>query len=184
MNKIYFFFLLIPAFLFSQQKPEKLRFFTILEANIGFDVAAIIREKQVTSEYERQNLDPGKFNYGFAAQAGFQPINWFALGTGLRYSFVDPNFHVMYWNVQPYFFINNPKDEDFVFLSANYGTQINRTASKNAKFVGISAGFFEPISKHFGNKFQLNLEVQNFDGNGTFFIGFSYGITFFSNKNL
>lgn len=184
MNKIYFLLLLIPALAFAQEKPEKLNFFGTVEANIGFDVAAMIKEKQVTSEYERQNLDPGKFNYGFSAQACFQPLNWFALGTGLRYSFVDPNFHVIYWNVQPYFFINDPKDEDFIFLSANYGTQINRTVSKNAKFVGISAGFFEPISNHLGNKFQVNLEVQDFDRNGTLFIGFSYGITFFSNKNL
>ena len=184
MKKIYFLLLLISNFLFSQEKPNKLGIFGVVEANIGFDVAAMIKQSQVTSEYQRQNLDPGKFNYGFAAQVGYQPLNWFALGIGLRYSYVDPNFHVIYWTVQPFFIISNPQDEEFTYISANFGTQINHTSSKNAKLIGLSFGFFEPITKSLGNKFQINLDVQNFDGNSTFFIGFSYGITFFSNKKL
>lgn len=184
MNKIYFLILLISNFLYSQDKANKLGIFAGVEANVGFDVAAMIKEKQATSEYERQNLDPGKFNYGFTAQVGYQPLNWFALATGLRYAYVDPNFHVVYWTFQPFFIISNPKDEEFTYISANFGTQINHTASKNAKLVGLSVGFFEPITKNFGNKFQVNLEVHNFDGNSTLFVGFSYGIAFFSNKKL
>lgn len=184
MKKLYFLFLLIPTIIFSQEKSNKLGFFGTAEANVGFDVGAMIKENQVTSEYERQKLDPGKFNYGFTTQVGFQPLQWFAMGTGLRYSYVNPNFHVIYWTLQPYFIISSPKDDEFTFISINYGSQINNTASKNAKLIGLSVGFFEPITKNLGNKFQLSLEAQNFDGNGTLFLGFTYGILLFSNKKL
>ena len=185
MKKFYFLLLIFPTLIFSQEKRNKLGFFGSVEANIGYDVAAMIKESQVTNEYERENLDPGKFNYGFSAQAGYQPLNWFALGTGLRYSFVNPNFHVIYWNIQSYFFVNNPEvEENRVYISANFGTQINKTASRNAKVIGLSVGGFGPVTKNLGNKFQVNLEVQDFDGNGTLFVGFTYGIAIFSNKNL
>lgn len=186
MNKYLWsiFFVVLSLKTFSQEKSNKLGLFGVVEANVGFDVAAMIKENKATNEYDRQRLDPGKFNYGFAAQLGYQPLNWFALGTGVRYSYVDPNFHVVYWTLQPFFIVSNPRDEEFTYVSANFGTQINQTASKNAKLAGISVGFFEPITKNLGNKFQINLEVQNFDGNSTFFVGFSYGITIFSNKKL
>lgn len=177
-------FLIFSILVFSQEKANKLGLFGTLEANIGLDVAAMIKESQATNEYERQKLDPGKFNYGFATQLGYQPLNWFAFATGVRYSYVDPNFHVVYWTVQPFFIVSNPKDEEFTYISANFGTQINRTASENAKLFGLSVGFFEPITKNLGNKFQVNLEVQDFDGNSTLFVGFSYGIAIFSNKKL
>ncbi|KQT16820.1 hypothetical protein ASG31_10600 [Chryseobacterium sp. Leaf404] len=178
------FFVILSLKTFSQENSNKLGLFGVMEANVGFDVAAMIKDSQVSDEYERQNLDPGKFNYGFAAQAGYQPLDWFALATGFRYSYVDPNFHVLYWTFQPFFIVSNPKDEEFTYISANFGKQINNTASKNAVLAGFSVGFFEPITQNVGNKFQINLEVQNFDGNSTLFVGFSYGIAFFSNRKL
>ena len=186
MKKFYLFFVLnFFCFGFSQEKANyKLGFFSSVEANFGFDLAAMIKSDRAQTEYEKQQLDPGKFNYGFTAQVGYQPINWFAIGTGLRYSFVDPNFHVIYFTLQPYFFVGNPKDAEFTYLSLNMGRQINQTASRNAGFIGLSIGRFEPINKRFGNKFQINLETQSFDGEGTLFVGFTYGLTFFSNKEL
>ena len=184
MRNFYILILFFSSFLFGQEKSKKLGFFTTVEANLGFDLGAIIKESQVTNEYEKRNLDPGKFNYGFAAQVGYQPLNWLALGTGLRYSYVDPNFHVVYWSLQPYIIVSNSKDEEKYYISPTFGTQINHTASRNAKFFGIGVGAFEPVKNKFANKFQVNVEVQDFDGNGTVFVGFTYGITLFSNKNL
>lgn len=183
MKKASIFSLIFLSFCFNAQEiSSKLGLFGSVDANIGFDVAGMIKQSQATTEYEKQQLKPGKFNYGFSAQAGYQFANWFALGSGLRYSYVDPNFHVVYWNVQPYFFLGNSKSEDYTYISASFGKQINHTASRNAKNYGIYFGKFEPINSHLGNKFQISLDVQDFDGNGTLFLGITYGLVFFSNK--
>ena len=65
-------------FLFSQEKPNKLGVFTTLDANIGFDLGSIIRDNQAKSDYEKSQLPPGKYNYGFSLLAGYQPLKWFS----------------------------------------------------------------------------------------------------------
>lgn len=169
---------------FAQKKSTKLGVFTSVDANIGFDLASIMRDNQAQNEYEKSQLPPGKFNYGFSLLTGYQPLNWFSLSGGLRYSYIDPNFHLLYYKVQPNFYINNPEADDLVYLFANFGAKINHTAAKKAGFVGIGIGKTEPLSKRFGHQFQLSLDDQIIDGNGSIFIGLSYGIILFSNKNL
>ena len=184
MKKYYLLFLLVSAFVFSQDKPSKLGMFGTLEANVGLDLADIIRNNRAKTDDERSQLPPGKFNYGFTSQIGFQSLNWFALSGGIRYSFIDPNYHLLYAMAQPTFFISDPKDEDFEYLFASVGTKINYTAAKNAGFVGIGAGKIEPINTRFGHKFQLNADLQVLDGESNIFVGLTYGIIVFSNKNL
>lgn len=184
MKKIYYLFLLIPILGFAQEKPNKLGVFGSIETNIGFDLGDMIRTSNAKTDYEKSQLPSGKFNYGFASQIGFQPLNWFALSGGLRYSYIDPNYHLLYFTVQPYFFLGDPRDEDFGFIFVNYGNKMNQTAARNGGFVGLGIGKIEPLSKRFGHKFQLYLEDQILDGNGNIFIGLSYGIVIFSNQKL
>lgn len=179
-------FLLLAGIFVSAQKSEnhKLGLFSSIEANVGFDLASIIRDKNAKTDYERSQLPPGKFNYGFSGQVGFQPWNRFALSSGIRYSYIDPNYHLLYLTAQPSFFLGDPKDEEFTYIFANASMKINQTAATNAGFVGLGIGKVIPAANRLGNKFQLYLENQVLDGNSSVFVGFSYGLIFFSNKTL
>lgn len=97
----------------------------------------MIRNNKKQTEYEKWQSSPGKFNYGFSVNIGFQPLNWFALNGGLRYSYIDSDFHMIYATVQTMFFMNDPKYEDFEYLFLQLGSNINATASDNANFVGL-----------------------------------------------
>ncbi|SKB66248.1 hypothetical protein SAMN05660477_00575 [Soonwooa buanensis] len=185
MKKHLFFLLLVfSSFVFSQDYPprKKLGFFTTLDAGVGFDLASIVRNSQAKTDYELSQVPPGKYNYGFSSQVGYQPISWFALAGGLRYSYIDPNYHLLYFTIQPYFFVNDKTDDDFFFISAKYGNKINQTAAKNAGFIGLSLGKIEPMTNNLGQYFSVNLENQVLDGEGTFFVGLTYGLILFSNK--
>lgn len=170
--------------IFAQKQSYRLGFFTSIDANVGLDLADIIRTNQAQTEFEKENLPPGKYNYGFNLLAGYQPLNWFSISGGLRYSYIDPNYHMLYYKVQPQVYVGNLKDEDYTYLFANFGTKINHTAAKQAGFIGLGFGMVEPLSKRFGHQFQVYLDDQILDGSGNVFIGISYGIILFSNKNL
>ena len=185
MKKHLFFLLLVfSTFVFSQDYPprKKLGFFTTLDAGVGFDLASLIRNRQAKTDYEVSQVPPGRYNYGFSSQVGYQPISWFAVAGGLRYSYIDPNYHLLYFTIQPYFFISDKTDDDFLFISAKYGNKINHTAAKNAGFIGISLGKMEALTNNLGQYFSVNLEDQVLDGEGTFFVGLTYGLMLFSNK--
>ena len=176
--------ILASGLFFSQEKSNKLGFFSSIDANIGFDLGDIIRTNKAQTQYEIDQLPPGKYHYGFSAMVGYHPLNWFSLSGGLRYSYIDPNFHLIYFKVQPQVFVGDLKDEDYTYFFANFGRKINQTAAKEAGFVGIGFGMIEPFGKRFGHQFQVNLDDQIIDGSGTIFIGISYGIILFSNKDL
>lgn len=176
--------LFISVFNFAQEKPFKLGFFTSIDANIGLDLGDIIRSNQAKTDYEKSQLPPGKFNYGLSGMIGFQPLNWFSISGGLRYSFIDPNYHLIYYKVQPQFYLGNNGDDDLNYLFFNFGNKLNETAANTAGYVGIGFGKIETLSKRFGHQFQVHLDYQNLDRDANVFIGFSYGIILFSNKNL
>ena len=129
MKNFYLLFLIFPFLGFGQEKAAKLGAFSTLETNIGLDLAQMIRDGRAKTDYEKSQLPPGKYNYGFTAQIGVQPLNWFALGGGLRYSYIDPNYHLLYAMVQPKFFLGDTRDEEFFYLFGSMGTKINRTAA-------------------------------------------------------
>ena len=186
MKRIFLILLLIiSATSFAQDEtPKRLGFFTSIDANVGFDLGSIIKNNQANDDYERSQLPPGKFNYGISAMVGYQPWKWFAISGGSRYSYIDPNYHLIYWKVEPKFIISDALDEDLGYLFFNFGNKINETAASKAGFVGIGFGKIETLSKRFGHQFQIYLDVQRIDNESPVFVGFSYGIILFSNKNL
>lgn len=181
---LFIFLIIISSSSFAQESPKKLGVFTSFDVNIGLDLADMIRRNRVQSDYEESQLPPGKFNYGISGMIGFQPLKWFAISGGLRYSYIDPNYHMVYWKVEPKFIINDALDEDFGYLFVNFGNKINETNANNASFVGIGIGKTETLSKRFGHQFQVSLDFQKIDHDTNIFIGISYGIILFSNKNL
>ena len=168
----------------AQQTADRLGFYTTLDADIGLDLASIIRNTKEKTIKEQYAEPPGKFHYGFSLLAGYQLLNRFSISGGVRYSFIDPNYHLIYYKVQPNFFLGDPKNQDFMYIFANFGSKLNHTAAKNAGFAGIGIGKIEPLNQRFGHQFQISLDDQIIDGNATVFIGLSYGIILFSNKNL
>ena len=187
MKKRFLYILIfISGFAFSQQKENlKLGFFSSLQADVGLDLAGIIREKKDPSIYYfEQNKYPTYFTYGFTGQVGYQPLNWFAMAAGLRYSYITPKFHNVYWMVQPYFFVSNPQDREFRYITASFGRQLNTTHGlSDGGFMGLGVGGFGLISERVAQKVQFNLDVHSADY-AVWFLGVSYGITIFSNKNL
>lgn len=185
MKKIFVIVLILfSPLIFAQEKPLKLGVFSTIDLNIGFDLPAIIKNNQAESEYEKSQLPPGKFNYGSSFMMGFHAVSWFSVSGGFRYSYIDPNYHLLYYKIQPQFYVGNPRDEDFLYLFANFGMKLNQTAAKKAGFFGIGVGKIEPLSKRFGHQFQISLDNQVTDNESNIFLGFSYGIVLFSNKNL
>lgn len=182
MNKFFLLLIFISVLGFSQQKNkyEKMGLYSTTNVNIGMDLVQLIKDKN-KSDYELHNSPPGKFNYGITSVLGYHFFRRFALGTGLRYSFVDSNYHLIYALVQSKFIINNPEEDDPVFLNINFGKQINKTATNNATVIGLELGKTEILNNRFGHQFSLNLDAQIFE-QGTLFVGFAYGITIFSNK--
>ena len=181
---LFIFLIIISSSSFAQESPKKLGFFTSFDVNIGLDLADMIRRNRVQSDYEESQLPPGKFNYGITGMVGYQAFKWFSISGGLRYSFIDPNYHLVYYKVQPQFYLNSDSDDDFTFLFLNFGNKLNETAAKKASFVGIGIGKTETLSKRFGHQFQVSLDFQKIDHDTNVFIGISYGIILFSNKNL
>ena len=183
MKKLYLILLLISVLGFSQEKNkiEKMGLYSTTTINLGLDLVQMIADKG-KSDYELQNSPPGKFNYGITSILGYHLFNRLSLGTGLRYSFVDSNYHLVYLLAQSKIYLDDPEEEDPLFLNINYGKQINRTAINNATVIGIEIGKIEVLNNRFGHQFSINLDAQIFE-QGTLFVGFSYGITIFSNKD-
>lgn len=169
--------------IFSQIKsPRIMGWYTTVDANIGYDLADIIRTSLSNEDdiiYENQEF--GRFNYGFSAQIGFQPIRRFSLSAGFRYSYITPNFHLLYNVFQANYFINLNQSEDFDYIFLKGGSQMNKSAVDDAGFIGIGYGKIEPLGKHFGHQYQIFMESQ-VHHEGTWFIGVSYGITLFNKK--
>lgn len=188
MKILLLFLMLAPCqLLFSQGTKENLKLGTFgsLQADVGFDLPSILGKKLQTNEYEyRYSNQKTYFTGGFSSQIGYQPLNWLALAGGIRYSYISPMFHNLYWTVQPYFFITKPENLDFGYFTLQIGRQFNKTQGLDDNgFVQVGVGKFDVINNHTAQKFQLSLDVQLAD-DSIWFLGISYGITFFSNKDL
>lgn len=175
-------FVLISSTLFSQKKKNhKWDFFGIVQADIAFDLASLIKGDR--------NYDANEetyFSYGSQANIGYQPLNWFALSGGLRYAYVTPKYHNLLWNIQPYFIISDPEDEDKEFLTFSLGKQINNTQGiRENSFFGLGYGKTIYTNQHLAQKVQLTLDSHFIKGKDKILlIGISYGIIIFSNRNL
>jgi hypothetical protein len=180
--------LMISLQLFSQVDPAKkpkMDFYFNSNLNVGYNLGNRIKENQNKDSYDyQQNVAPflpNDFTYGISAIGGYNFLPNFAIGTGLKYSYIDPNFHIMYWMIQPKV-IFNPGDEAF-FIDLTYGKQFNQSAVSNADFWSLKAGIQVSYSKRLSQEGGLFLEGSQLGNTGAVFIGISYGITIFSNKN-
>lgn len=173
---------------FSQvedSKKPKMNFYFNPTLNVGYNVKNQSKRNQnADSQYYQNYVSPyipNDFTYGISAVGGYNFLPNFAVGTGLKYSYIDPNFHLMYWLIQPKF-IFNPGDEAF-FIDVTYGKQINSSVISNSEFWGLKLGLQVAYSKRLSQEGGLVFETLQASRSSTLFIGLSYGITIFSNKN-
>lgn len=180
--------LLFSATVFSQvddSKKPKMNFYFNPSLNVGYNVKNHSKRNQNRdSQYYQDYVSPylpNDFTYGISVVGGYNFLPNFAVGTGLKYSYIDPNFHLMYWLVQPKF-IFNPGDEAF-FIDVTYGKQINNSVISNSEFWSLKLGLQVAYSKRLSQEGGLVFETLQASKSNTLFIGLSYGITVFSNKN-
>lgn len=173
---------------FSQvedSKKPKMNFYFNPTLNVGYNVKNQSKRNQnADSQYYQNYVSPylpNDFTYGISAVGGYNFLPNFAIGTGLKYSYIDPNFHLIYWLIQPKF-IFNPGDEAF-FIDVTYGKQINSSVISNSEFWGLKLGLQVAYSKRLSQEGGLVFETLQASRSNTLFIGLSYGITIFSNKN-
>ncbi len=169
----------------NASKKPKMNFYFNPTLNVGYNVKNQSKRNQnADSQYYQNYVSPylpNDFTYGISAVGGYNFLPNFAIGTGLKYSYIDPNFHLMYWLIQPKF-IFNPGDEVF-FIDVTYGKQINSSVISNSEFWGLKLGLQVAYSKRLSQEGGLVFETLQASRSNTLFIGLSYGITIFSNKN-
>lgn len=178
MKKFFFYFLfLFSPYFFSQENTTDFRFgiFQKISAHIGIDAHYFI-------DKEHSSID---FNYGFSAEVGFHPFKRWAISGGLRYDYITPNLHPIYAFIKPHFLLNNPSEErDYSFVNLKYGQKINHINTPEAQVLGIGLGFFEVVKKGMGHQFEIFVDFHSLSHDTPWFVGFSYGIFLFGNKNL
>lgn len=147
--------------------------------NLGFKLN---KEKEVPNNTQYINSEPPrKFTYGITAIGGYNFLPNFALGAGFRYSFIQDNYHLIYLMVQPKF-IFDPGDRPF-YIELNYGKQLNNAVVSDAEFWGGRLGMQVSYSKRLSQEGGIFLESHKLGNSSPFFVGLSYGVTIFSNKN-
>lgn len=176
------------SLVFSQEiKSSKpvMGFYINPTVNLGYNLANRIKDSQnKDSQDYQQNVSPylpNDFTYGITAVAGYNFIPSLALGSGLKYSFIADNFHLLYWVFQPKIMFN--AGDEPIFIDLNYGKQINRSAVSDSQFYGLKLGIQISYSKRLSQEGGIILESHKFVTSSAVFIGLSYGITVFSNKN-
>ncbi|NML56417.1 hypothetical protein [Chryseobacterium cheonjiense] len=167
---------------FSQEagiSKQTMGFYFNPSLNLGFKLN---KEKEApnTTQYI-QTTPPRKFTYGITAIGGYNFLPNFALGTGFRYSFIEDNYHLIYLMVQPKF-IFDPGDRPF-YVELNYGKQLNHAVVSDAEFWGARLGIQVSYSKRISQEGGIFLESHKLGNSNPFFVGISYGVTIFSNKN-
>ncbi|WP_343660959.1 hypothetical protein [Chryseobacterium sp.] len=179
------FFLLIAVFIntFSQETEtgkSKMDFYFNPSLNVGFNINK--KNQTGNSQYIEKRSLLGNLTYGITAIGGYNFLPNFALGTGLKYSFIQDNYHLIYWVIQPKI-IFSPGDRPF-YIDINYGKQLNHSAISDTEFwgtrLGMQVSYSKRLSQEGGIVFESHKLKEGADG---FFIGLSYGITIFSNKN-
>lgn len=166
--------------IFSQEtKKQKMDFYFNPSLNVGFNV---IKEKETPNNTQYiESKAPNKITYGITAIGGYNFLPNFAIGSGFRYSFIEENYHLVYFVIQPKF-IFAPGDRP-MYIELNYGKQLNHAAVSDSEFWGGRLGIQVSYSKRLSQEGGIVLEGHRLGNRNPFFIGLSYGITIFSNKN-
>ncbi|SFN27272.1 hypothetical protein SAMN05421594_1980 [Chryseobacterium oleae] len=175
--------LLFSAVFFSQEtetKKEKMGFYVNPSLNIGLNLQT--KDNQFSNSQYIEPKRVGKMTYGITAIGGYNFLPNFAIGTGLKYSFIEDNYHLVYWMIQPKI-IFSPGDRPF-YIDLNYGKQLNHSAISNSELWGARLGIMVSYSKRMSQEGGITFEGHQLNGKSNgFFIGLSYGVTIFSNKN-
>jgi len=165
----------------TETKKQKMDFYFNPSVNVGYN---LFKEKEVPNNTQYIQLKaPNKISYGITAIGGYNFLPNFALGTGFKYSFIEDNYHLVYVMIQPKF-IFAPGDRPF-YIDLNYGKQINNAVVSDSEFWGARLGMQVSYSKRLSQEGGIVFEGYklNSSNKNPFFIGLSYGITIFSNKN-
>ncbi|WP_073173316.1 hypothetical protein [Chryseobacterium vrystaatense] len=175
--------ILSSAVFFSQEKnakKEKMDFYFNPSLNVGLNLQT--KDNQFTNSQYIEPKRTGKISYGVTAIGGYNFLPNFALGTGFKYSFIEDNYHLVYWMIQPKI-IFSPGDRPF-YIDLNYGKQLNNSAISDSELWGARLGMMVSYSKRLSQEGGITFEGYQLNGKSNgFFIGLSYGITIFSNKN-
>ncbi|MBE4949573.1 hypothetical protein [Chryseobacterium culicis] len=180
-----FLFLLTLSFFkgFSQDSEtgkSKMDFYFNPSLNVGFNINK--KNQTNNSQYIENRSSLGNLTYGITAIGGYNFLPNFALGTGIKYSFIQDNYHLVYWVIQPKV-IFSPGERPF-YIDVNYGKQLNHSAISNTAFWGARLGMQVSYSKRLSQEGGIVFESHQLkEGTDGFFIGVSYGVTIFSNKN-
>lgn len=168
---------------FSQEikaKKPTMGFYFNPSLNVGFNLQT--KDNNFTNSQYIEPKRIGKMAYGITAIGGYNFLPNFALGTGFKYSFIEDNYHLVYWMIQPKI-IFSAGDRPF-YIDLNYGRQLNHSAISDSEIWGARLGMMVSYSKRLSQEGGITFEGHQLNGKSNgFFIGLSYGVTIFSNKN-
>ncbi|WP_312398210.1 hypothetical protein [Chryseobacterium sp.] len=163
----------------TETKKQSMGFYFNPSVNVGLNLKKE-RNTDYNSQYVQQEI-PRKLTYGITAIGGYNFLPNFAIGTGFRYSFMQDNFHLIYWIIQPKI-IFEPGDRPF-YIDLNYGKQLNNAVVNNSEFWGGRLGMQVSYSKRLSQEGGIFFEGHKLGSSNATYVGLSYGITIFSNKN-
>ncbi|PRB80117.1 hypothetical protein CQ022_22505 [Chryseobacterium culicis] len=181
LSLLLFIFALVKAFSQDMETGKsKMDFYFNPSLNIGFNINK--KNQPNNSQYINNRSSLGNLTYGISAVGGYNFLPNFALGTGFKYSFIQDNDHLIYWVIQPKIIFSS--GERPFYIDINYGKQLNHSAISDTEFwggrLGVQVSYSKRLSQEGGIVFESHKLKDGADG---FFIGLSYGITIFSNKN-
>ncbi len=145
----------------QEQKSDKLGIFTGINANVGLDLASILRGNNTDTNNNTLNNSRSdeKFAYGFASELGVQP---FLIGWLFREGLSIAMFRIIIiYCITPStrIYLLPAEDHDFGYIGLKLGKQFNRSAANDTAYWGLSVGKFDAsIYRNLGQKFELSLE--------------------------
>lgn len=169
----------------DEHKNETMGFYISPSVQVGFNLGNKIKSNQhKDSDNYQHNVAPylpNDFTYGVSVVGGYQVFRFMAIGTGFRYNYITDNFHLLNWAIQPKFFFG--KDDGKVVLELEYGKQINQSIVSNTNYFGGKLAWQDSLSKGLNQELGVFLYGGNYTLSNTYFVGLSFGITIFSQKN-
>ena len=176
--------LVFSVLIFGQNVSKTMGFYISPNIQAGYNLGNSIAESQNRdSPYYQQEIAPNlpnKITYGIGVVSGYHILPFFALGTGLKYNYVEDNLHLLNWTIQPKFIFG--KEEGKFILEFEYGKQFNQSNINDTHYFGGKIGYQESFSKHLIQEGGLFVYRYNSRVSNAYFIGLSFGATIFSNK--
>ena len=176
--------LFLSGLIFGQNESKTMGFYISPNIQAGYNLGnSIAKSQNRDSPYYQQEIAPNlpnKLTYGIGVVGGYHILPFFALGTGLKYNYVEDNLHLLNWTVQPKFIFG--KEEGKFVLEFEYGKQFNQSNINNTHYFGGKIGYQESFSKHLIQEGGLFIYRYNSHVSNAYFIGLSFGATIFSQK--